>query len=37
MNILAINMFKLNILCNHDPKVKSKKAGICDGVPWTAV
>ena len=31
-----------NILCNHDPKVKVKtkvkteKAGICDGVPSTA-
>ena len=26
-----------NILCNHDLKVnvKSKKAGICDGVPST--
>ena len=28
-----------NILCNLDPKAndKSKKAGICDGVPSTAV
>ena len=28
-----------NILCNCDPKVKvkSKKAGICDGVPSIAV
>ena len=28
-----------NILCNHDPKVKvkSEKAGICNGVPSTAV
>ena len=27
-----------NILCNHEPKVKvkSEKAGICDGVPSTA-
>ena len=27
-----------NILCNHDPKikVKSKKAGFCDGIPSTA-
>ena len=27
-----------NIMCNHDPKVKvkSEKAGICDGVPSTA-
>ena len=26
-----------SILCNHDSKVKSEKAGICDGVPSTAV
>ena len=27
-----------NILCDHDPKVKvkSEKAGICDGLPSTA-
>ena len=28
-----------NILCNYDPKakVKSEKAGICDGVQWNVV